>query len=157
MTDDKDQKPSGTEGEEQKPSGEATEDNKQDLPPEVARALKKANKEAEQARLKLKEYEDAQKSEQEKLAEAKTAAEKDAASARQELVRYKVGAAKKLPPELIERLRGENEGEMEEDADRLLALLKPGSPNGSADQGARGAPAGDESMTDRIRKQLGRT
>lgn len=123
-------------------------------PSEFEKALKKANKEAETLRLKLKEHEDAKKSEEQKLSEAKAAAEKDAAEARLNYLRLKVGTSKGLPAEVADRLRGENEDEMAEDADRLLALLKPGSPNGSADGGTQGkAPEGSaDNMNTLLRK-----
>jgi hypothetical protein len=39
--------------------------------------------------------------------------------------RLQVASAKKLPPELADRLRGETQEELSADADRLLAFLKP--------------------------------
>jgi hypothetical protein len=127
------------------------------IPPEVERALRKANKEAETLRLKLKEYEDRDKTEAQKLAEAKAAAESEAATAKQELMRYRVAADKKLPAELAARLRGSTPEEMAADADELLTLLnaqqqrQTPSYDGGVRQSAR-----PTSMNDLIRQTAGR-
>lgn len=127
-----------------------------EIPPEVEKALKKANKEAETLRLQLKEYEDSKKSEEQKLTEAKAAAEKEAAEAKLDYLRLKVGTSKGLPAAVAERLRGETEEEMAEDADRLLELIKPGSPSGSADGGNQGkAPEKGDDMNTLLRKAAG--
>jgi hypothetical protein len=127
------------------------------IPPEVERALRKANKEAETLRLKLKEFEDRDKTEAQKLAERAAAAEKQAAEAQAELMRYRVAADKKLPAELAARLRGSTPEEMAADADELLSLL--------AAQRQRQTPSYDggvrqtsrpTSMNDLIRQQAGR-
>lgn len=137
------------------PKPETKDEKRSEIPPEVEKALKKANKEAETLRLKLKEYEDAQKSEEQKLADAKAAAEKEAAEARRDYLRLKVGTAKGLPAEVAERLRGDNEDEMTEDADRLLAILKPHTPKGSADGGRTGAtPDNQPDMNELLRKAV---
>lgn len=98
---------------------------------------------------KIKAYEDRDKSEQQKLEEAKAQAEKDAAEARSELLRLRVASKKQLPPELAERLRGADEKELEQDADRLLELVKPQS-GGDVDAG-KGDSAGGQSMNDLLR------
>ena len=105
---------------------------------------------------KYDELEASKQSETEKLTKKLTGTERERDEARQENLRLRVAVTKKLPDELVDRLRGSTKEEMEEDADRLLALLKPGTPNGSADQGARGAPTGDKSMSDLIRERTGR-
>lgn len=95
---------------------------------------------------KYDELEASKQSTEERLTKKLTGTEKELETTRHENLRLRVGAAKKLPEEFIDRLRGTTKEEMEEDADRLLALLKPGTPNGSADQGARGgseAASGD--------------
>jgi hypothetical protein len=126
------------------------------IPPEVERALRKANKEAETLRLKLKEFEDRDKTEAQKLAEGKAEAEREAATAKQELMRYRVAASKKLPAELADRLKGATEEEMAEDADRLLEVFgtrKAQTP--SYDGGVRQS-ARPTSMNDLIRQTAGR-
>ena len=116
-----------------------------DKPDTVKRALQferentdKAKAEAEQLRKQLKQHEDAKKSDQEKLEERATTAEKDAGDWRDKYLRLKIGTEKGLPTTLAERLRGDDEKAMGEDADRLLEQFpqsgrKP--PAGAADGG----------------------
>lgn len=124
------------------PETSATEDTPQDQPAEdveaIKRALRKANKEAEKFRLALKEREDAEKSEAQRLAEERDALAAKVAETEKRYLRIKIGADKKLPAEIAERLQGDTEDELREDADRLLALLKPGTPTGDAEGGQRG-------------------
>lgn len=115
-----------------------TEKSKSEIPPEVERALRKANKEAETLRLKLKEIEDKDKTEAQRLAEKAQEAEKEASDLRAELLRLKVAAAKGLTAKQAERLRGTDEESLSADADELLAEFKPGRPSGDVDQGHRG-------------------
>lgn len=63
-----------------------------EVPPEVKAALRKANKEAETLRLRLKEYEDRDKSDAEKQAERLQALEAEALAARSEALRLRVAA-----------------------------------------------------------------
>lgn len=93
------------------------------VPPEVERALRKANKEAETLRLKLKEFEDRDKTEAQKLAERATAAEQEAAQARTKLLRFEVASSKKLPASWANRLQGSTKEELEADAEALLKDL----------------------------------
>lgn len=109
----------------------------------VQAALKKANKEAEKYRLKLKEFEDANKSEAERLREEMEASKREAQEARKESMRLQVGLDKGLPKTLISRLQGDTEEEMAADADALLAELKPGKPRGTIDAGPRGTDPAD--------------
>lgn len=101
-------------------------------------ALRKANKEAEKYRLKLKEIEDAGKSEADKLREEAEAAKRDADKARLDALKLQVGLDKELPKSLIPRLQGETEEELAADADALLRELKPTKPKGDAGGGTRG-------------------
>ncbi|MFF0277457.1 hypothetical protein [Streptomyces sp. NPDC004330] len=72
---------------------------------------------------RLKEYEDRDKSDADKLTERATTAEQRATAAERELLRYRVARDKKVPAEWVDRLRGENQEALEEDADRLLSAL----------------------------------
>lgn len=118
-----------------------------EIPPEVAAALRKANKEAETARRRLREIEDRDKTETQKATERATQAEKDAAEARAAYLRLKVGSAKGLPVGLAERLRGDTEEEMAADADSLLAAVKPSNgKTGSFDAGPKGKSASGDDM-----------
>jgi hypothetical protein len=145
-------------GEQETAAGEGAPAKREpEVPPEVKRALTKANKEAESLRLKLKEYEDRDKTEAQKLAERAAAAEQQAADAQAELTRYRVAADKKLPAELASRLRGATPEEMAADADELLSLLNAQQQRQtpSYDGGVR-QPARPASMNDLIRQTAGR-
>lgn len=96
-----------------------------DVPPEVRRALSKANKEAETLRLKLQEYEDRDKTEAEKVAERANAAEAKAAQAESRALRLEVAFEKGLTPAQAKRLVGGTREELEADADELLETFKP--------------------------------
>lgn len=119
-------------------------------------ALKRANKEAETNRLKLKEFEDRDKTELEKATERVAAAERRANEVETTLVRHRVAARKGLPAELAERLRGDTEAEMETDADTLVGLLKtsttkppPAVPTGARTNG--GGPDMNQLIRERMR------
>lgn len=121
---------------------------KNDVPPEVRRALNQANKEAEKLRLKLKEYEDRDKSEQEKLVESHAAAEQRAQAAELKATRLEVAAEKGLTPAQAKRLVGTTRDELEADADEVLrdfpaATAIPGvkTPRPDPSQGSRGGKA----------------
>lgn len=89
-------------------------------------ALKKANKEAETARLKLKEREDADKSESEKLTERTTQLEGDLTAAQKTALRYEIALDKGIPKTLAARLQGDTREEMEADAEELKTLAGVG-------------------------------
>ncbi|WP_179301310.1 hypothetical protein [Streptomyces albidoflavus] len=125
------------------------------VPPAVERALRKANEEAKTLRLKLKEFEDRDKTEAERLAERASEAEKRASTAEQGLLRWKVAAAKKLPPLLADRLQGDDEEAMAADADRLLQSLKAAGPSAPSFDGGVRPTARPSSMNDLIRRQAG--
>ncbi|WP_328339523.1 hypothetical protein [Micromonospora sp. NBC_00421] len=116
----------------------------QDVPPEVKRALSKANKEAETLRLKLKEYEDRDKSEAEKTAERLTAAEQRAEQAELRALRLEVAAEKGLTPAQAKRLVGGSREELEADADEIreafpaAAAAERRTPRPDPSQGVRG-------------------
>lgn len=91
-------------------------------------ALKKANKEAEQHRLRLKELEDRDKSDAEKLTETNRTLEERARRAEIDACRMRVGLRKGLSEAQVKRLLGENEEELEADADDLLESFKADPP-----------------------------
>lgn len=146
--------PDEEETEEEQPKGEAPKPKLTEA--EHARmqaALKKANNEAAQYRLALKKFEDRDKSAIELAAQERDAARKEAEQARVAYLRLKVGTAKGLPLSLAERLQGETEDEMADDADALLADMKPQT-NGKApsfEAGARKPAPKATSMNDLIR------
>lgn len=99
------------------PAGDGTPE----IPAAVKAALRKANKEAETLRLKVKELEDRDKTEAEKVTERLTQAEQRAAAAEANLLRMQVAAEKGLTPAQAKRLVGSSREELEADADELVA------------------------------------
>ena len=111
-----------------------------EVPTEVKQALKKANKEAETLRLKLKEYEDRDKTDLQKLQEERDAllAEKNTLSLEQ--MRREVADEKGLTPAQARRLVGTTREELEADADDVLAAFPITAPKpkfGDVGQGVR--------------------
>jgi hypothetical protein len=104
-----------------------------DIPPEVKRALSKANKEAETLRLKLKEFEDRDKTELERLTERAEAAERAVAETEGRALRLEVAAEQGLNPAQAKRLVGSTREELEADAKELLATFKPADADSSDD------------------------
>lgn len=114
------------------PTPEPEQPKPAEVPAEVKAALKKANKEAETLRLKLKEFEDRDKSEVDKLNERLSAAEKRALDAD----RLEVAIEKGLTKSQAKRLVGSTREELEADADELIADLgKPSEPQRPAPSG----------------------
>lgn len=143
---------------------EATEQEaKGDVPPEVKRALQKANKEAETLRLKLKEFEDRDKTEVEKIAERAKLAEERAAKAESEALRFRIANEYKLSQEdalALEHVASE-EG-MRTVADRLRASAEsgkrpapPARKLASGSSGADGATTGRERAAAALRQMRG--
>lgn len=124
-----------------------------EVPPEVKRALNKANKEAETLRLKLKEFEDRDKSDLERLTERAEAAEKAVAQAEVRSLRLEIAAEKGLTPAQAKRLVGETRDELEADASELLETFKPANDDApdvaeSLDLGTRGTTKTAKSTAD---------
>jgi len=92
---------------------------------ELKAALRKANKEAEQNRLKLKELEDKDKSEAEKLTARVTELESQLAQANSRVMRAEIALDKGLTRTQARRLVGETEDELAADADDLLSSFTP--------------------------------
>jgi hypothetical protein len=122
-----------------------------------AREWEKRAKANADAASKLAQLEESQKTEAQKLADRATQAEKERDEARLEALRVKVGAAKKLPPAVVDLLKGDTEEELTAHADQLAEHFKQSvRPSGSADQGTRGsAPSADprQAMADFLQQQ----
>ncbi len=95
-------------------------------------AAAEAKAAADEAQAKVQEFENAKKTDQEKLADERDAlktkaaeADEKAATAEADALRVRVALEKKLPADLIDRLRGTTKEELESDADALLKLVKP--------------------------------
>lgn len=108
--------------------------------------LRKRLKDLEPLAKKAQELEDAQKSESEKSTEARTKAEKAAADATQEAARLRVALNKGLTEVQAKRLIGENQEELEADADELLASFqKDGKSDEESQEGKQSeTPKGGE-------------
>jgi hypothetical protein len=104
---------------------------------------------------KLDELKASQMSDVEKLTGERDTLRGELEPTKAENLRLRVALDKKLPTELIDRLKGSTKEELEADADQLLQLV--GSPRGGHDGGPRGrsaAPASD--MDAFLRKAAGR-
>lgn len=132
------------EKDDEKDPGKGSEKETEDgVPPAVKAALRKANKEAETLRLKLKELEDRDKSDTDKLQDRVTVAEKRAEEAEARALRLEVAAEKGLTLTQAKRLVGSTKDELEADADELLESFGAGA--GGANGGGKGSvkpPAG---------------
>ena len=102
---------------------------------------------------RLAEIEETQKTAEQKAEERTRAAEQTATTASAETARLRVAIAKGLPADLVDRLVGATPEELAEDADRLMALIKPVAP--SFDAGARTTPAAPTDMNALIRQRAG--
>lgn len=119
----------GTETGDETPPPPKAEEKTDRLPDDhpAAIALKAANKEAETLRLKVKEFEDADKSELEKANTAAADAAKRAEDAELKALRLEVAGDKGLTPSQARRLVGTTKQELEADADQLLEDFAAGS------------------------------
>lgn len=86
---------------------------------------REAEAEAKELAAKVKQFEERDLSEQEKLQKAAEEARVAAEKAEAENLRIKVAVEKGLPLELADRMVGKNREDLEADADRLAALVKP--------------------------------
>lgn len=108
---------------------------------EAARYRTEAKANADAAK-RLADLEDADKTEQQKLTDqlAQATTERDEAVA--SAARLRVAVSKGLPADLVDRLRGDTEDELAEDADKLLALVakdeRPRPPAPDPRQGGNG-------------------
>lgn len=103
----------------------------------MKKALKKANREAEQARLKLKQIEDAGKSETQRITEERDSLKGDLTSAQVQALRFEIALDKGIPKAIAQRLQGATREEMEADADELLKTIGGGKKSPSFDGGAK--------------------
>jgi hypothetical protein len=123
----------------------------------MEKQLKKANREAETFRLRLKEIEDRDKTELEKFAEKVTSLESSASASELRALRLEVALDKQLPKSLASRLQGNTVEELEKDADELLATIGNGKKAPSFDGGARTSPpSGEDDMNKVIRNRMRR-
>lgn len=110
------------------------------------------------AAAKFAALEESQQTETQRLTKERDALMVERDTVRGEAMRGRVALGKGLPAELADRLRGSTEDELSEDADRLLALLKPSGPPrfGDVDQGVRKTtPTADQDVRDTARALFG--
>jgi hypothetical protein len=115
-------------------------------------AAKAARKEADEAKAKVKGFEDAALSEQEKKEKEKAAAEQRATAAETKALKYEVAATKGVPLSQAHRLQGSTKQELETDADAFLKDVKPGT---GFDGGPRQPAPGKGGMDEAIRRAAG--
>lgn len=153
-------------GTETAPTPQTEETKHERLPDDhpAALALKAANKEAETLRLKVKEFEDADKSELEKATNAAADAVKRAEEAELKVLRLEVAGDKGLTPTQARRLVGTTKEELEADADQLLEDFaanskptpkvppRPKPPAGSKDTDGTGGLEGKERAAAALRQ-----
>jgi hypothetical protein len=121
---------------------EEDHDTKPDIPVEVKRALQKANKEAETLRLKLKDFEDRDKTDAQKIQEERDQLRSELDNLSNQSLRRDVADEKGLTPAQARRLVGTTREELEADADDLVATFPKAKPAfGVVGQGPRGEGA----------------
>jgi len=116
-------------------------------------------REAQEAKTRVEEYENAQRSELEKAQAKTTKAEQRAAEFEAKLLRFEVATEKQVPPRLVPLLTGKTREELEAQAALLLENVKPADPD--FDGGPR-EPAGppktpEEEHNDFFLKLMGAT
>lgn len=89
----------------------------------VVKALNKANEEAKEYRLKVKEYEDRDKTDEERRSEKLSTLEKDLTAAQADAVRFEIALEKGLTKNQAKRLVGSTREELEADAAELIEDL----------------------------------
>jgi hypothetical protein len=103
--------------------------------------------ESKKLKERIEAIENAQKGEQEKALKEQNkwkelfeAKEREAAEREKEIIKLRVAQKKGLPADLVDRLVGETEQELEADADKLLEFVKPGEPPGTPPRKKGGQP-----------------
>lgn len=133
---------------------------KDDLPPEVKKALRDANKEAETLRLKLKEFEDRDKSEAQKLLERAEAAERAAADAQKLVVQNRIALRHGLTEDEAEDMNWSGTDEEIDARARRVVERRATAPitRQDVDQGARPDPTlalNGDGIEQALRQKLG--
>ena len=108
-----------------------------------------------QAAQKLAEMEAENQTEAQRLSGERDKFKGEAESKSAENLRLRVALAKSVPADLIDRLRGSTQEELEADADKLLSLVKTETPPPDFDGGTRETVKSDD-MNSLIRRAAGR-
>lgn len=152
------QAPTPTEGQ-APPTGTEPTTSHEGREPPTWDMVNRLRAEAAGYRTRLRDVEDRDLTETQRLAAERDELKTRAASAEERLTRYEAAAARGLPMELADRLRGSTREELEQDADKLKEQFGlAGQAPGKADfaQGARGATGGDVDFNSMIRASAGR-
>lgn len=123
---------------------EATEEPKQFDEGYVKKLRAEAAKyrtEAQEAKAKAQEYEDAQKTELERAQDRLTQTEQAKADAEARLLRYEVAAEKQVPAHLLDLLVGDSKEDLEAKADLILENVKPAEAPQATFEGGPREPA----------------
>jgi membrane protein involved in colicin uptake len=122
-----------------------------------ARENEKRAKANADAAKRLEQIEEANQSEAEKAAKRLAQAEQDATAARAEALRFRIATRHGISDEDADTfLTGTDEDTLMRQAQRLVALAKPGTPAPDPSQGSRGQAADPDDMNQRLRAALGR-
>lgn len=131
-----------------------------DLPDPVKEVLRKerqaareAQRERDRLAARLKEIEDAGKTEAERNREAAEAAARERDAYKAQLMRERVARRLQVPDELVDRLRGDTEEALEEDAKSLLGALRAREPETRKPSGPP-ARDGDTPKTPSLQEQI---
>lgn len=110
--------------------------------------------EAQEAKGKLSEREEAERSDLEKAQSKLSKAEQRAVEAEAALLRYQVANDKKVPADAVEFLKGDTRGDLEASAEKILALVKTEDKAPDFDGGARTPAPEPESPEDEHNKTV---
>ncbi len=114
-------------------------------------ARRAAEKAANEALAKVKEFEDRDKTEQERLTEQLAAMKSEAAQAKAESLRLRIAAETGLSPDLFEFLTGDDEEQVRAKAQKLqaatAAATDPRRPAPDPTQGAKQGGTGTDQLT----------
>lgn len=121
--------------------------------------VKRLRDEAASYRVKLKEFEDRDKSELEKLQERATRAEQELESAKRERSRLEVATRHGIPAEHLDLLHGDSEEALEAQAKKIAALIAPTHQPARVTVGEQGEPAplalNGDGIEDALKRALG--
>jgi hypothetical protein len=142
-----------------KPPTPSPDDDKPDLGEAGKRAIASERQAKRDAEKRAKQAEDQVARMREALdgrQQTEQEAQAQAASALSEVRRLRVAMKHNLPTDLAARLIGETEDELDEDAKRLLALVKPAKPKSDAGAGTGRSDGTEPSSAEVLRAAFGR-
>lgn len=111
--------------------------------------------EAQEAKSRVEEFERANQTDLERVSGERDTLKSELEPTKQENLRLRVALDKKLPPELVDRLKGGTKEEMEADADSLLELVGQQQPPPNFGGGPRRPADSTVDMDTLIRQRAG--